>query len=51
MGKSLYKKKLGVFGLKIDTSPRLLLLASYQYGTGTLLHLLWPSGWHVTFEA
>ena len=31
------------FGLKTGTFPRLLVVA--------LSHLLWPSGWHVTFEA
>ena len=51
MGKSLYKKILGAFGLKIGTSPRLLVVASYPCRIGTLSHLPWPSGWHVTSEA
>ena len=43
--------KLGAFGLKTDTFARLLFVASYPCLLGTLSHLLWPSGWHVTSEA
>ena len=40
--------KLGAFCLKIGTFPRLLVVASYPCRIGTLSHLLWSSGWHVT---
>ena len=41
----------GAFGLKSGTFPCLLVVASYPCRIGTLPHLLWPSGWHVTPEA
>ena len=41
---------MGAFGLKIGTFPRLLVVASCPCRIGTLSHLLWSSGWHVTPE-